>query len=183
MLGSLLGEISGKGRLPITDELGGIEKCISKIAGTTLLRVGVSSGSLELAGFISRRGEVGISQEFVRRIKAGEIPNLSQDYSSHTVTDAGNEEDGRSYLVQDRHDGGLNVLDLPIQLVDEPDGMLKLKGLGGHGGAAGTLVDLPDLDGLLPTIASLRCVGQDSLEVCQMGIGNLSGTGKLASMA
>ena len=30
-LGSLLGEISGKGRLPITDEFGGIEESVAEI--------------------------------------------------------------------------------------------------------------------------------------------------------
>ena len=52
-LSSLLGEISSEGRLPITDEFGSVEKSISQIARTTLLHVGVGTGSLEFAGFIS----------------------------------------------------------------------------------------------------------------------------------
>ena len=179
-LGSLFGKISGKGRLPITDEFGGIEKCVAKIAGTTLLHVSISAGSLELARFVSRWREAGIGQELVRGIKAGEIPNLGQDHGPHAVADAGNGEDGRSHLVKDILDGGLNVLDLPIQLTNEPDSVLKLQRFGRHDGADGTPGGLSDFNRLLPTVASLRCVGQDSLEVCQMGVGNLPGTGKLA---
>ena len=54
-LGSLLGEVGGKGRLPLANEFCSVEKGVAQITRTTLLHVRVSAGGVEFAGLICRR--------------------------------------------------------------------------------------------------------------------------------
>ena len=131
-LSSFFGEISGEGWFPKADVLSGIEERITEIARTSFLHAGVGIGCVHLAGLVSRGREAGISQDLVRRIEAGEVSNLSEDHGSHAVADAGDREDRRSHLVDDRLDGYFNLVNLLVQLPDELNGMTKLQRLGRH---------------------------------------------------
>ena len=59
---SLPGEVSFECRVPNANVLRGVKDGVSKIAGASLLHVGVSAGSVELAGLVGRRRKAGIAR-------------------------------------------------------------------------------------------------------------------------
>ena len=58
--GSLLGQVSGKGRIPETDVFRGIEEGVAKVAGAAFLHVRVGAGKGQLSRFVGRWRKSGI---------------------------------------------------------------------------------------------------------------------------
>ena len=61
-LSSLPGKVCLECRVPNANVLRGVKDGVSKIAGASLLHVGVSAGSVELAGLVGRRRKAGIAR-------------------------------------------------------------------------------------------------------------------------
>ena len=121
-LGPLVGKVSGKGGAPAADILVSVIECVAQMAGTTLFYVRIAV--FELPGLVGRGRHPSIGQQLVGGIKTGEVPNLSQDHSAHTVSKPWNGGNGRTHLIHDGLNRGLDFLNLSVQFPDKADGML-----------------------------------------------------------
>ena len=91
---TFLGKICIESIIPDADVLGGIEKSVAEVTGTSFLRVRLSI--IELAGLVGGWRKTSVCQELVGRIEAGNITDFRQNHSAHAVADAGDGEDRRS---------------------------------------------------------------------------------------
>ena len=132
-LSSLSCEVILESRFPEADVLRCIKYGVTQIAGASLFHVGISAGSVELAGLVGRWRESGISQELIRRIETGEVTDFGQNHRSHARPHAGDRDNRRLHGVQNGKDLCFDFLNLLVQLLNQPDGMPKLQRLGRHG--------------------------------------------------
>lgn len=75
----------------------------------------------QLPGLIGGGRGTSVCKDLIRRIKAGEIPDLSEDHRAHAVTDTGDRQNGRRNLIHDLFDLGFDFCDLRIQFSDQAE--------------------------------------------------------------
>ena len=177
-LGAFLGQISGESRVPATDEFCGVEEGVAEIAGAALFHVRVSAG--QFAGLVDGWGETRVSEDFIGGIETGEVANLGEDDSPHTIVDSGYRKNRRIHLVHDGLNLSLNFVNFAGEFLNEFEGMLQFQRLGGHGGADGTLRRIADFHSFVAVIAASGSVMQEIGQAGKMRSGNLSGPRKLA---
>ena len=128
---------------------------------------------LELSGLVSGGGHPGISQQFVRGVKPGEVADLSQDHGGHAEPQPW---DGGYRRMKFIHNG-LNLLfnfsDFVVQFSDEPDGVLQFQGLGRQRGSNRVSGNLSDFKGHISFVAAFRGGFEQCFQPRQMGCGNL----------
>jgi len=159
--GPFLSQMSDKGRLPVANVFGRVEKGIAQRAGTKLLHVWITV--FELSRLVGGRRHSSIGQPLIRGVELGKIASLGEDPRTHTISHAWNGGDWRMEFL---------FLDFRVQFLDEPDGMLQFKGLSGHSGSNGTFCGIP-------SVTAMRGVSQQSFSRCKMCGCNLLGSGEL----
>ena len=134
-LTSLLRKVSSESWVPDADVFGCMKQGVSQVSGASLLHVRIAI--FELSRLVCRRRQPCIGKDFIRRIKVGEVPDLSQDHSTHLDSNAGDRGNGRIQFIHDFLDFRFNVIDFPVQFSDQANCMPQLQTLGRYLGTNG----------------------------------------------